>query len=627
MSNDTDEEIIKLSEEIRLLSRSLGRLASWRLISMAAAFVVLLVAMWTGRLWLYLAALFGLGSFVFFLRQFQKETQQRDYKKAMRTIYQDRLSRRQAGWTSFPENGQSIFSKLEAKALHRFHLAKDLDVLGRDSLYQRISLAFSDKAKSRLSDYLLTTEADAKTIRERQAAVRELSEKDDFALHMATLIELARTKESKQRKAQAQLFIHNAAKKSSAISALRLPRRVAIVLFPLVMILLICALIIWADIPLLLSLASALGITQLLAAMIRLPHTNRTLEGIEGFKAYIEIYQSMIEAIEDRSFESDLLSDLSAKLYDTDGARASVSLTKLGKLANRATSRQNTLAWIISNAILFWDEHCVDSYRKWRDQAGDQIETWLDVCSEYEALLSLAASTQCYEHYCWPTVHENRPMENTMASSGPNLNFEELHHPLIDTKRSVSNDARLAQGSYIITGSNMSGKTTYLRAIGLSVLMAQAGCCIPAKSADITALTIHSSIRVDDNVAAGISSFYAEILRIRAMVEAARSGEPMLLLIDEIFRGTNSADRVTGAYEAIRRLSLPHVLLLVSTHDMELCDLEQDPAVNAINYHFSEQYVNDQIQFDYKLREGRSKTTNARFLLRMAGIITDDKIE
>ena len=128
-------------------------------------------------------------------------------------------------------------------------------------------------------------------------------------------------------------------------------------------------------------------------------------------------------------------------------------------------------------------------------------------------------------------------------------------------------------------------------------------------------------MRVEDSVSEGISTFYAELLRIKEMVEFSQQEIPMICLIDEIFKGTNSADRIVGATETIRRLAVPHGVTLVSTHDFELCNLDQDPKVNAINFHFAEQYTDDGIQFDYKMAPGRCRTTNAQYLLKMAGIL------
>jgi DNA mismatch repair ATPase MutS len=167
----------------------------------------------------------------------------------------------------------------------------------------------------------------------------------------------------------------------------------------------------------------------------------------------------------------------------------------------------------------------------------------------------------------------------------------------------------------------MSGKTTFLRSIGVNMALAYAGGPVCAKNFETTCMALFTSMRIQDDVSQGISTFYAELLRIKTMVQYSVHKRPMLLLIDEIFKGTNSADRIIGAKETIKKLSQPWIISMISTHDFELCELSDNEDVKAVNYHFSEYYVNDEIRFDYIIKKGRCKTTNAKHLMRMAGIL------
>lgn len=679
-----ENDISELSQEIRQLTAAINQLASLRLITALAAFILLLAAMWTGYWWLYLLTALSIAFFILLIRRFRERSQSRDYKRARRRVFEDRIARYTADWKQFKDNGSDLLDALKKSAddrleqlkrpasdkpetqeqssstettaatstigttntatqsattepsatdsehpkqqtqaadkLHRYHLADDLDVLGPNSLFQRINLAFSAKGRQRLAEHLLTTEPDHAAITARQTAVAEIQGEDGFASHYAALIEMCRAAESKQRRAQARAFIDMAkirptprSEQSRASRIWQISRRIIVRALPIATLL---ALIITALFPTP-SIASYILVdlitVQLAWSIIRFYRINPELQTVEGFNNYIVSYKAMIEAIENSRFEAAQLQAIRTQLQDRQGQLASHSLERLERLGTRTASRRNTIAWLLLNGLLLWDEHCLDAYHSWRDDAGDQIESWLDACSEIEALLSLAAAAQCYDQHCLPQFDA--------STSTPQLTIRDLRHPLIDNERSIANDADLSKRAYVITGSNMSGKTTFLRAIGLSVLMAQAGAVIPAGEAVLSHFSLHSSIRVDDNVSAGISSFYAEILRIRAMAEATATGKPMLILIDEIFRGTNSADRVTGAEAAVTKLVLQKTMVLVSTHDFELCDLEYNEKVQAVNLHFQEYYENDEIHFDYKLREGRSVTTNARFLLQMAGII------
>ena len=169
----------------------------------------------------------------------------------------------------------------------------------------------------------------------------------------------------------------------------------------------------------------------------------------------------------------------------------------------------------------------------------------------------------------------------------------------------------------------MSGKTTFMRSIGVNLVLAYAGGYCTARRLCVSIMEVCTSMRAEDNVNEGISTFYAELLRIKHIIGVSQKQQPMIALIDEIYTGTNSKDRIFAAKETVRNLSRPYAIILLSTHDFELCDLESDNLVHAKNYYFTEHYDQNQILFDYKIRKGRCQTTNALHLLRMAGILGD----
>ena len=224
--------------------------------------------------------------------------------------------------------------------------------------------------------------------------------------------------------------------------------------------------------------------------------------------------------------------------------------------------------------------------------------------------MSLASIGQTRQNYCFPTLLED---------DSPRIETKKLSSILIAETNAVENDVTLHSGTTIITGANMSGKTTWIRTLAGAVMLAYAGAPVCAESFSVSKMAIFTSIRVNDDLSQGLSSFYAEILRIKSMIEYSKKNLPMLICIDEIFKGTNEADRLIGAREAIKRLTSPLNITLVTTHDFELCDM---PFVH--NAHFEEYYEGDKIKFDFQLREGRTKTTNAKYLLKMAGILDDE---
>jgi len=195
-----------------------------------------------------------------------------------------------------------------------------------------------------------------------------------------------------------------------------------------------------------------------------------------------------------------------------------------------------------------------------------------------------------------------------------------MGHPLLVEAKRVCNHVEIDNDLGIITGSNMSGKTTLLRTVGINLVLAYAGTGTCAKKMECSIMEIFTSMRVTDDVNSGISTFYAELLRIKMIVDYSHQKENMIFLIDEIFRGTNSRDRIIGARNVIKNLHQKWIIGLISTHDLELCDLEYEKNCKSKNYHFEENFIGDEMKFDYQLRLGRSTTTNAQYLMKMVGI-------
>ena len=250
----------------------------------------------------------------------------------------------------------------------------------------------------------------------------------------------------------------------------------------------------------------------------------------------------------------------------------------------------------MANTLLLWDLHCSIQFSRWQDRAAENLREWIDIWSEIEVLLSLSVVGHTCETCCFPEILDGAPHIETTG----------LTSLLIPEDTAVPNDTALEAETRIITGSNMSGKTTYMRTLASAAILAYTGAPVCARQFSLTPLHIFTSIQVNDDMAHGISTFYAELLRIK-----------------QIFKGTNSADRIVGAQEAIRHLTRPWCITIVTTHDFELCDLQSPNGIPVTNFHFEEFYENNQIKFDYKLKEGRCHTTNARYLLQMAGILTD----
>ena len=318
----------------------------------------------------------------------------------------------------------------------------------------------------------------------------------------------------------------------------------------------------------------------------------------------------MLELLAQEKFQSPYLCNLQKMLGQ--GSDACGAFRELGRIADSVTTSHNPYGFFLCNGLYLHDFHCVQRFAGWKARYRGVAEGWIQAIGEVEALISLGVISRTRQTYTLPQIAE--VPEPVFAASG-------LKHPLIREPLAVGNDIALKHRAVVITGSNMSGKTTFLRSIGTNLILAYAGGFCTAQKMHVSPMKICTSMRTADDVGAGISTFYAELLRIKRMIQTGQRQEAMISLIDEIYKGTNSRDRIFAAQETIRRLSKPYAFTLLTTHDFELCDLENDAKVDAENYYFTEQYQQDKILFDYKIRKGRCKTTNARYLLQMAGIL------
>jgi len=317
----------------------------------------------------------------------------------------------------------------------------------------------------------------------------------------------------------------------------------------------------------------------------------------------------MFLLIESEQFKDDYLSTLKSELYN-QAEPASTCMKRLERISDAIDLRYNPIFYFIFNLFLCWDFHCAVCLERWKAQNGKRIGAWFETIGTFETLTSLSVISHIHPEWRFPELQDH----------GMAIQARDFGHPLIQSEKCVRNDIDLDNYSCIITGSNMSGKSTFLRAIGMNLVLAYAGTAVCARKFKCSIMDIYTSMVIRDDLIGGISTFYAELTRINMILKEADKGRPMLYLIDEIFRGTNSLDRIAGAQVVLRELSKKNVIGLISTHDFELCDLEKDRGLNFRNYHFEEQYKQGRIEFDYKLRSGRCTTSNARYLMNMVGI-------
>jgi DNA mismatch repair ATPase MutS len=246
----------------------------------------------------------------------------------------------------------------------------------------------------------------------------------------------------------------------------------------------------------------------------------------------------------------------------------------------------------------------------WKEKYAPLAEEWFLAFGEFESLLSFSNLPNICSSVCIPVFDKSDKI----------IEVADIGHPLINNSIRVNNNLSVNNNIFIISGSNMSGKTTFLRTVGINLVLANAGSFVCAQKMTLSRFKIMTSMRVADNLNEGISTFYAELKKIKGIIDFANSNNNMIFLIDEIFKGTNSVDRFYGAKTVISKLDRLGVMGFITTHDLELCDLENQH-IRIKNFSFSEHYENNQILFNYKITAGKSNTTNAKYLMEMIGIL------
>lgn len=538
-------------------------------------------------------------AFLLLLKQHHKLLQKQNYLCSRKEILTKQIARFSDDWYAFKETGKDYLTEQTTQA-------KDLDLLGKNSLYQYLCAAHTTYGKKKLAQALLEPSLDPQNILRRQEAVAELAHQKDFSLHLQATSNLLSQLSPKKQLTDIESFLGQVETTTPLFS-----KNLPLLAFGLPLVTL-CS-IFFAGAGLLApGFVIMLIFVQLTLSLLRYGKTTASLMPLFTFYQKLQAYQRLFQALQTTHFSCVYLNELQNSLNQKQGAdRAIRRLYQIGECVNM---RFNIIFYLFSSGFLLWDYHCIIAFSKWRKTYGDQIRNWFETLGEVEALLSLSVLCLSKENYTFPFI---------AAGSTPKFSADTLFHALIQEKKAVANSFTTAAATCIITGANMSGKTTFLRSIGINATLAYAGAPVCAKRFEISCLPIFTSMRIEDDISKGISTFYAELLRIKAMVEFSQQGLPMLVLIDEIFKGTNSADRIIGATETIKKLTKPYCITFVSTHDFELCNLAKEQKMPISNYHFAEFYTNDEIHFDYKIKSGRCQTTNAKHLLRLAGILTD----
>ncbi|WP_262383968.1 MutS-related protein [Hymenobacter lutimineralis] len=530
--------------------------------------------------------------FVLVLRWHSRLGYQRTHYQLLGRINQEELDRLAGKLTQF-EGGQRY-----ADPGHPY--TADLDVFGPQSVFQLLSRATSRLGQDRLANWLQQAAAPA-TIIARQQAAAELAP-DAAWQHewQARARHFPYQAENPHRFTAWLLEVDFFADKVWLKALL-------FVLTPLAL----------ASVGLWLSGQPFLVVAPFLLLMGAINHRYRGardayFDHSEQMHDVLRAYRDQLVLLETRDVSSPRLQELRQVLLADAGQPASRQVGQLATIVEYFSMRQSTLAAFFANNLLFWDFFWMWRLEGWKRRLGSRLGAVLDAVAETEALVSLAAFQLANPTYVVPEI----------SSEALEFTAEDLGHPLIFAQQRITNTFSTvgAGRTGVVTGSNMSGKTTFLRTVGLNMVLALAGAAACARQLRVSPAQVYTAMRTQDNLAESTSSFYAELKRLRLLLELTQDGQPVFFLLDEILKGTNSRDRHRGARALIHQLHRLPASGLISTHDLELGALADELPGFVTNYSFNSTFEAEQLLFDYRLTPGVCASFNASQLMRLMGI-------
>jgi hypothetical protein len=589
----------RLTERRAVVDRYARRdawLSHARFATLGAAAIVAWMVWWAGTApaWWLLGPGAVFGSLVL-VHGAVVRTRQR-YERAV-AFYEDGLARVDDRWAGHGEPG------------HRFlddaHLyATDLDIFGRGSLFELLNTTRTQTGEEMLAAWLLAP-ATPEDVRARQQAVAELTPRLDLREDLAIL------------GGEVRRSLHPQALAAWGLAPRLLPwrstRAAALVLGAVSA----AALTLWGAGMVSGAVPAAAFVANVALAWPLQARVRRVTHDVTAAGDELAILAHLLARLERESFTSPRLAALRGSL-DTAGRPPSVRIAALRRLVDLLDARRNQLFVLFSYALL-WATSFAHAIDAWRAASGAAVPRWIAAVGEFEALSALAG--YAYEHPDDPF-----PVVETL-DSGPLFDGDGLGHPLIPADRCVRNDVRLAgagrgegPSGLVVSGSNMSGKSTLLRTVGVNAVLALAGAPVRARRLALTPLVVGATLRIQDSLQGGTSRFYAEITRLRDIVALTAGPIPPLFLLDEMLNGTNSHDRGVGAEAVLRGLIARGAIGLVTTHDLSLSRIADDMAPRAANVHFEDQLEEGTMRFDYVCRPGVMTRSNALALMRAVGL-------
>lgn len=579
------------SELYEKTSARVKRFAWYRLISFLLIIIPVFIFGWNG----WITVLHILLFLVLFLALVRKNLQLEKMKLRyghMKKIAGDELLALEHQFSHFDGGGEFLDTD------HFF--SYDLDLFGEGSLFQFINRTATISGKQKLASWLKNPPFQKSEILERQDAVKELAAINDARLDF---------KADGMQFSETSGMVDEMTRWARFMPELKNPARLKwiIVIIPLLTVAAaIPAILGYNRLPLYLMILVQWGMVLYWSKTV-----NRFFHFFSQKSQLLGKYMLMIRFTEEHKFNSAWLCNLQRQVSEPHSAGK--AFHQLKKLVDQFDYRANLLVAVVLNSFLLWDIRCVYKLWKWHQEHHDKLTVWLDVVAETDAMMSLAGMAYNQSGFVYPEVNDD----------GFRLAALEMGHPLLNPHKRVSNNLEVNGWSkvLIITGANMAGKSTFLRTVGVNLVLARTGAPVCAGKLIFTPVEIYTNMRTTDSLLKDESYFYAELKRIKGVLDRLQQGHQILVILDEMLKGTNSADKLNGSMKLVEKLLGLQAVALVATHDLKLSEMEQKHPAQVFNKCFEIRIENDELVFDYKLTDGVTQTMNATFLMKKLGII------
>lgn len=594
----TYQQIIQNAElELQSARKRIYYISLLRLVLFVGA-IAGAITFWTDG-WLYISvfAILPFILFVWLVKRHNSWFHRKDFLKKKIIINEQELRAIQYDFSGF-EDGEEY---IDPGHLYTF----DLDVFGEHSLFQYINRTSTPVGKQHLADWFNSHLENKEAIEQRQEAIRELSTELEYRQQIRLLGLLYKGKPADTTEIKAWAGSPSYYRKHTLLRII--PVTVSIIN-------LVCISLAFLGI-LPASAAGGVFISFVIFSSIFSKGITK-LQTTYGEKLQIlSTYADQILLTEKKEMHSPILQQLKAELT-SQNQTASQAVRQLSKLMNALDQRSNLLMSTILNGLIFWELRQVMRIEQWKDTHSNDLPRWIETIGEIDAYCSLATFAYNHPEYIYPKI----------CSQTFHLQAKGLGHPLMDRNKCVRNGIDINKRPFfiIITGANMAGKSTYLRTVSVNYLLACIGAPVWANQMEIYPARLVTSLRTSDSLTDNESYFFAELKRLKLIIDKLEAGEELFIILDEILKGTNSMDKQKGSFALIKQFMNMNANGIIATHDLLLGTLIDSFPQNIRNYCFEADITNNELTFSYRMRDGVAQNMNACFLMKKMGIAVID---